>query len=104
MLMCGLRVRVPADLFSLKDGTIKAGGRVEGVSRRKAWSWLAAAFFFFYRTHMHVVRTAFIIPRMPSCSCSGEKTKRKKKKRQKPHGGTANESEEGKKICKSKEI
>lgn len=35
MLMCGLRVRVPADLLSLKDGTIKGGRGRRGSAEGK---------------------------------------------------------------------
>lgn len=97
MLMCGLRVRVPADLLLLKDGTIKGGG-VGGVSRREAWSWLAAAdknagrgLRGFYQTHMRVGRTPFRFPRM----ASGLRSWKEKKKKQ---GGTRKSESEPQKI------
>lgn len=82
MLMCGLRVRVPADLLSLKDGMINGGGQPKGslelVSDCPAKTERGLRSF--YQAHMHVGRTLFMFPRMASCLRSGKEPEERKKK------------------------
>lgn len=81
-------MQVPADLLSLKDGTIEAGGS-RGVGRREAWSWLAAGERKkkrdggpqgFYQTHMHAAMTPFTVSQNGEWLALGEGTRRKNRK------------------------